>query len=76
MAKDAFTVAVYDPHSISIYDVATGGYRGIIYVTSGSIIGNPIVTAKNISVTFTENGKTYISTYEMPSRAFLKKIAI
>lgn len=76
MAQETYTVAVLDPHSISIYDVATGGYRGIIYVTSGTIIGSPIVTAKNVSVTFTENGRTYISTYEMPSRSFVRKITI
>ena len=50
MAK-VFTVAVHDPHSVSLYDAETGSYEGVIYVTSGTIIGTPIVSPKSISVT-------------------------
>ena len=75
MAK-VFTVAVHDPHSICLYDASTGSDEGIIYVTSGSIIGNPVVTPTNVSVTYTENGSNYISIFDLPSKAFSKKIYI
>ena len=75
MAK-VFTVAVHDPHSICLYDASTGSYEGIIYVTSGSIIGNPVVTPNSVSVTFTEHGSTYMSVFDLPSKTFSKKIYI
>ncbi|MBO5827116.1 MAG: hypothetical protein J6R59_01360 [Paludibacteraceae bacterium] len=75
MAK-VYTVAVRDTHSISLYDASTGGYEGIIYVTSGSIIGNPIISSNSVTVTFTENGSTYMSIFDLPSRRFNKKIRI
>lgn len=73
MAK-VFTVAVKDPHSITLFDASTGAYDGIIYVTSGSIIGSPIITPSSVSVTFTENGSTYMSIFDLPSKRFSKKI--
>lgn len=73
MAKN-FTAAVHDPHSICLYDAETGGYEGIIYVTSGSIIGTPIINPKSVSVTYTENGSTYMSIFDLPSKGFNKKI--
>lgn len=75
MAKN-FTVVVHDPHSVSLYDAETGGYEGVIYVTSGSIIGTPIITPKTVTVTFTENGSTYMSVYDLPSKGFNRKIKI
>jgi hypothetical protein len=51
MAKN-FTVVVHDPHSVALYDAETGGYEGIIYVTSGSIVGTPIITPKTVTVTY------------------------
>lgn len=75
MAK-SFTVVVHDPHSVSLYDAETGGYEGVIYVTSGSIIGTPIISTKTVSITHLENGHTYMSVYDLPSRSFNKKIKI
>lgn len=75
MAK-VFTVAVRDPHSICLYDATTGSYEGIIYVTSGSIIGNPVITSSSVSVTFTEHGSTYMTIFDLPSKKFNKKIHI
>lgn len=75
MAKN-FTVAVHDPHSISLFDAETGGYEGVIYVTSGTIIGTPIVSTSTVTVTHTENGGTYMSVYNLPSKSFNKKINI
>lgn len=75
MAKN-FTVVVHDPHSVSLYDAETGSYEGVIYVTSGAIIGTPIITPKTVTVTHTESGSTYMSVYDLPSRGFNKKIKI
>ena len=52
MADIAFTAVVHDPHSLSIYDVKTGSYQGVIYVTSGAIVGQPIISGKTLNVSF------------------------
>ena len=75
MAKN-FTVVVHDPHAVSLYDAETGSYEGVIYVTSGTIIGTPIINSKNVTITHTEHGNTYMSVFDLPSKAFNKKICI
>ena len=75
MAK-VFSATIHDPHSVALYDAATGAYEGVIYITSGSIIGMPIVTPKSVSVQFTENGYNYMSIFDLPSRAFNKTIPL
>lgn len=76
MSKKVLTAVVADPHVLSIYDAQTGEYDGIIYVTSGSIIGQPIVTADKLTVTYSENGFTYMNLYKLPSKEFDRKIQI
>lgn len=75
MAKN-FTVVVHDPHSVSLYDAETGSYEGVIYVTSGAIIGTPIISSKTVSITYTENGATFMSVFNLPSKSFNKKIKL
>lgn len=75
MAK-TIIATVSDPHSLALYDSETGSYEGIIYVTSGTIMGQPIISSKAINVSFQENGRLYMSTYELPSRSFVRKIVI
>lgn len=75
MAK-VFSATIKDSHSVALYDAQTGNYEGIIYITSGSIIGMPIITPKSLSVQFTENGFTYMAVYDLPSRNFNKKIPL
>ena len=75
MAKN-FTVVVHDPHAVSLYDAETGSYEGVIYITSGTIIGMPIVTPKSLSVQFTENGLNYMTIFDLPSKAYNKKIPL
>ena len=75
MAK-VFAASIKDSHSVALYDAQTGGYEGVIYVTSGSIIGTPIISTKTVSITHLENGSTYMSVYDLPSRSFNKKIKI
>jgi hypothetical protein len=76
MANQNINVVVHDPHSISLYDVDSGQYLGIIYVTSGSIVGSPIISQKTVSVTSSEGGVMYMSTYDMTTRAFVRKIRV
>lgn len=75
MAK-VLTATINDPHSIKLFDASTGAYEGVIYITSGSIIGMPICTPKSVSVQFTENGMNYMVIYDLPSRNFNKKIPL
>lgn len=70
------TATVQDPHSISLYDVDNGAYLGIIYVTSGSIVGSPIISQKNVTVTIQENGLMYMCTYDMTNKSFVRKINV
>lgn len=76
MSKKVLTAVVTDPHILSLYDAQTGDYDGILYVTSGAIIGNPIVTADKLTVTYTENGLTYMNIYKLPSKNFDRKIQV
>lgn len=52
MADITVTAVVHDPHSLAVYDVKSGAYQGIIYVTSGTIVGQPIITEKQLTVSF------------------------
>ena len=76
MSKKVLTAVVTDPHILSLYDAQTGDYDGILYVTSGAIIGNPIVTADKLTVTYTENGLTYMNIYKLSSKNFDRKIQV
>jgi hypothetical protein len=76
MSKKVLTAVVSDPHILSLYDAQAGDYDGILYVTSGSIIGQPVVTADKLTVTYSENGLTYMNMYKLPSKDFERKIQI
>lgn len=76
MANQNINVVVHDPHSVSLYDVNSGQYLGIIYVTSGSIVGSPIISQKTVSVTSNESGVMYMTTYDMTTRSFVRKIRV
>lgn len=76
MSNKNITVVVKDPHSISLFDAESGQYLGVIYVTSGSIVGSPIISQKIVTVTSQENGMMYMTTYDLTTRSFVKKISI
>lgn len=59
-----YTAVANNKNSISLYDIESGSYRGTIFVTSGEIIGQPIVSAKTITVTYTEGGNNYMNVYD------------
>ena len=45
-------------------------------MTSGTIVGMPIVTPTTLTVQCLESGLMYMAIYELPSRVFVKKIVI
>lgn len=76
MANQNITVVVQDTHSIGLYDVDSGNYLGVIYITSGSIVGSPIISQNNVTVTAQENGIMYMTTYELTTKKFIRKIRV
>ena len=73
MANNQYTAVAANQHSISVYDVSTGNYYSSIFVTSGQIIGQPIVSAKTITVTFNEGGSNYMAVYDSQSLNFIRR---
>lgn len=73
MANKTYTAVASNAHNITIYDAVSGGYVSSINVTSGQIIGQPIVSANTITVTFTERGNNYMSVYDVKSLSFLRR---
>jgi hypothetical protein len=73
MANNVYTAVAANPHNISIYDAVSGGYISSINVTSGQIIGQPIISANTITVTFTEGGVNYMSVYDAQSLNFVRR---
>lgn len=72
----AYTATASNEHSISIYNAETGAYQTSVFVTTGKIIGQPIVSSETISVTFNERGCNYMSVYNAKTLAFLRKITL
>lgn len=68
-----YTAVASNQHNISIYDVENGGYIASINVTSGQIIGQPIVSANTITVTYTEHGQNYMAVYDSKNLGFLRR---
>ena len=50
-----------------------GNYISSINVTSGQIIGQPIISANTITVTFTEGGCNYMSVFDAQSLNFIRR---
>lgn len=73
MASNTYTAVASNPHNITIYDASSGNYISSINVTSGQIIGQPIVSANTITVTFTEGGCNYMSVFDAQSLNFIRR---
>lgn len=71
-----YTAVANNKNSISLYDVENGGYRGTIFVTTGEIIGQPIVSPKTITVTYTEGGNNYMNVYDSERRNLIRVQAL
>lgn len=70
------TVVVKDQHSISLYNVSDGMYKGTLFITNGTIIGQPITSADSVTVTYNEGGFNYMNTYKLPGLQFKSKIKL
>lgn len=68
-----YTAVASNAHNITIYDAVSGNYVSSINVTSGQIIGQPIMSAKTITVTFTEGGYNYMSVYDAENLNFIRR---
>lgn len=68
-----FTAVANNKNSITLYDVESGKYDKTIFVTTGEIIGQPIVSAKTITVTFTEGGCNYMNVYDAQNHKFIRR---
>jgi hypothetical protein len=64
MASNTYTAVAANQHNITVYDAVSGNYVSSINVTSGQIIGQPIVSANTITVTFSEGGSNYMSVFD------------
>lgn len=71
MANQIVSVIMKDKHSVNLYDV-TNNNRFIrnVFITSGEIIGAPVVAGNICTISCLERGSTCIRTYEMPSFRF------
>jgi hypothetical protein len=67
-----YTAIASNEHAISIYDAESGAYYSSIFITSGKIIGQPIVSSKTITVTYTEGGNNYMAVYDAQSLGFIR----
>lgn len=76
MAQEVLTAVAKDTHSITIIDTVSGGYKATIYVTSGTIVGQPVVSANTILVTYQEGGNTFSNTYSTESLAFMQRLQL
>jgi hypothetical protein len=73
MANNTYTAVASNQHNMTIYDAVSGNYIASINVTSGQIIGQPIMSANTITVTFNEGGCNYMSVYDAKSLNFLRR---
>jgi hypothetical protein len=72
MAKSQYTAVAGNEHNISVYDAISGNYVSSIFITSGKIIGQPIVSAKTITVTYNEGGSNYMAVYDAETLSFIR----
>jgi hypothetical protein len=68
-----YTAVASNAHNITIYDAVSGDYVASINVTSGQIIGQPIISAKTITVTYSEKGSNYMNVYDSKTFSFIRK---
>lgn len=72
----AITAVAGDPHSITLLEVGSGTFQGTLYITSGNIIGQPMVSGNTIVVNYQEGGHTYMNSYAADTKMFLNRIMV
>ena len=71
-----FTAAIFDEHSVSLYDAVTGDYEGVLYIGAGKVMGTPIVSTESITINHMDGDGPYISVFSLPDKQFLRKIKL
>lgn len=69
--QQVISVVLKDKHSVNLYDVLrNNAYMKNVFITSGEIIGAPVVTGDVCTITCLEKGRTCVRTYNMPKFTF------
>ena len=76
MADKNYTVVANDQHSVSVYEVPSGEFRGTVFITDGQILGQPIISGDTVTINIFENGKNWICVHSLPGMGFQKKIPV
>lgn len=63
--SDVVTVVAKDAHYVVLYN-EKGNFIRSVYVTSGEIIGQPVISGNRCTVVAEENGCRIIIVYELP----------
>ena len=70
------TVVAKDQHSVNIYTSGDGVFKGTLFITTGTIIGQPINNGDSFTITYNEGGFNYMNTYKLPGLQFKSKIKL
>lgn len=73
MTTKTYTAVASTKHNIGIYDAESGNYIKSLFVTTGEIIGQPIISAKTITVTYTEGGNNWMAVFDINSHNLIRK---
>lgn len=73
MANKTYTAVASTKHNIGIYDAETGNYVKSLFVTTGEIIGQPIISAKTITVAYTEGGNNWMAVFDVNTHNLIRK---
>ena len=63
---DPIKVITRDPHSVNLYNAATGNFLRNVFITNGEIIGQPVSSGNVCTNTCMEGGRTVVVVYEIP----------
>ena len=73
MSNKTYTAVASTKHNIAIYDAESGNFVKSIFITTGEIIGQPIISAKTITVTYSERGSNWMSVFDGQSHNLIRK---
>lgn len=71
--KEPLSVVMKDKHSVNLYNAIGGRYIRNVFVTTGEIIGQPVISGDYCTVTCIEGGRTVVITYTLPQFKFRNK---
>lgn len=72
-SPEPITVVIKDQHSVNLYGATRGNYLRNTFITSGKIVGSPVISGNVCTFTCIEHGRNTIITYTMPDFRFKNK---